>query len=97
MSRTHTLLNKLQSCLGIRLANHISETMISSNIKAMRNSLKFNINIRSETTTSCRTCDPTSKSVSQKITKAGWPWIANGATINIDLYYVLWGKRMMMM
>jgi hypothetical protein len=58
--------------------------MIPSNIKAMRNSLKFNINIRSKTTTSSKTCDPTSKSVSQKTTEAG-------ATINIDLYYVLWG------
>jgi hypothetical protein len=53
----------------------------------MRNDLKFGINIRSETKTSCKTCDPTFGIVSQNITEVGWPW--NGDTINIDLYNVL--------
>lgn len=50
LSRRHTLLNKLQSRLRVKLANHIFETMIQSNIKDMRNDLKPNIKIRGETT-----------------------------------------------
>jgi hypothetical protein len=87
MSIRDTLLNKLQSHLRIKPVNHISEIMILSNIKSMRNDLKFGINIRSETKTSCKTCDPTFGIVSQNITEVGWPW--NGDTINIDLYNVL--------
>lgn len=48
MSRRYALMNKLHSCLRARLVNHISETMIPSNIKTMRNGLKFDISIRGE-------------------------------------------------
>lgn len=84
--RQHILLP--QNSLAIKPTNHIYETMIPSNIeiKTMRNDLKIDIKIRNESTTSCKTC------AWKHFSKDHQNWITNEATLNNDLYHILWGR-----